>query len=376
MKRKITIVMLILTAILNFCSKEKSGPDTIIQGIIKPDENKRSSVTFTLEDKIHVPKLLYPMLAISAAQDRIYIYGWYMDEPEKFIIKVYNRKLEYILQRTFFVGQGPGDVAATNIITPIDDKIYISGNSNSRVGIFNSNLDYIDCIKYSWERVGGPFPLMDNGNYFIGMETNLIGKNNIVKFKLVSFPDMREKVILEKSIIHPSFNNGIYLIDDRPNFSSFCKDKNIYFSYMNDYHLLKYNLKGDKLKDVIVKVKKIKISETEKKLYLKDHFQLKNYRFKATFSDYVMPASRMVPLNKGFIMIRRENYSTDCNGMAEGDYFNYGIEFVGKVKIPCFYQVYLLRTTFWGSYQYDDGFLFLVNEVDEQLWLEKWQVEE
>ncbi len=268
-------------------------------------------------------------------------------------------------------------MSASNVISPVGEKLYIVGNSNSRINIYNKNLDYIKSVKYPWERVGGPFQLMDNGHYFIGTQSNLVGKNFIVTFKLVSFPSMNEKVIFEKSMIHPYFNKGIFLIDKKPHFSYFGKDNNIYILYMNDYQLFKYNVNGDRLKDVIVKVNKIKNQEANKKLFLEEHAKTKVGAYKLTFSDTVIPVSSLISLGKGFVVVRRKSYSTECTGIAEGDYFNYRIEFVGKVKIPCFYRIYsLLGTKFIVSYQYDNGFLYLAHEKDEELWLEKWQVEE
>ncbi|MCI0470924.1 MAG: hypothetical protein L0Y73_04640, partial [Candidatus Aminicenantes bacterium] len=306
-----------------------------------------------------------------------YVYGNYLEEPNKFIVKVFNKKLEYISQKIFHVGQGPGDVAALNIITPIDDKIYIAGNSNQQVGIFNSDLEYIDCIKFNWEKVGGPFPLSDDGRYFIGKQYLIDGKNALTKFKLVSFPALEGKVFLEHSMIPPAFNDRILKLDSMPGISYFFKDKSVYFLYMNEYRLLKLNLNGDKLRDVVVKVDRVKISEDKKKLYLEEYSRLQGNVLKLALSDYVMPAGHIVALGNGFIVVRRQDYGTECSGMTTGDYFNYRIEYLGKVKIPCFYQLYLLiGPLFLSTHRYADGFLYLVNEIDEELWLEKWLVKE
>lgn len=377
MKQKIQIAVLVLIVTLSFCNKKEPEINQVVQEVIEINEEKQAGVEFSFIDKVKVTEVLYPTLTISENRDRIFISGVYLNDQYKKIIKIFNGKLKYISQKIFHVGQGPGDMSASNVLTPVGEKLFISGNSNSRVDVYNENFEYIKSIRYSWERVGGPFPLMDNGRCFIGTRYAMVGKKFNITYKMVSFPGMDEKVILEKSMIHPMLNGGIFPIDTKPHSSYFFHDKYIYFLYMNDYQLLKFAVNGNRLKDVIVKTGEIRISEAEKKRYLKEYVRCNEGRLRKTFSDTVMPAGSLVSLAKGFVVVRRKNYSKECAGMVEGDYFNYGIDFVGKVKIPCFYRIYsLLGTKFIRDCQYDNGFIYTAHEIDEVLWLEKWQVVE
>jgi hypothetical protein len=83
----------------------------------------------------------------------------------------------------------------------------------------------------------------------------------------------------------------------------------------------------------------------------------------------------MVPLGKGFVVVRRYSYATDCQGMVEGDYFSYELEMKGKVKIPCFMLIFKL-TNPPQTYKYHNGYLYLINESQDEYRLEKWLVKE
>ncbi len=86
-------------------------------------------------------------------------------------------------------------------------------------------------------------------------------------------------------------------------------------------------------------------------------------------------------MKEGFIVVRNNNgYFINCKGMAEGDYYDYELNFKGKVKIPCFYRINRM-----GYYQYfrlnysifNDNF-YLINEDEkkEEIWLERWRFKE
>ena len=75
-------------------------------------------------------------------------------------------------------------------------------------------------------------------------------------------------------------------------------------------------------------------------------------------------------------MVRRQNhYSAECSGFNEGDYFSYQLEYLGKVKVPCFYDQLVLRAGRNSvNLGFDDGFLYLITEKDEDFFIEKWEV--
>ncbi|MGE5343572.1 MAG: hypothetical protein ACM3SY_19045 [Candidatus Omnitrophota bacterium] len=138
---------------------------------------------------------------------------------------------------------------------------------------------------------------------------------------------------------------------------------------------MKFNEKGKKLKDITVKIKKKKTDQSLMNDYLRDQGYSKYInRFK--FRDTVDPTAAMIPLSKGFVVIRRNDYFATCNGYADGDYFSDDLEYIGKVKVPCFYDL----LSFYGGVRknqtgkFTNGFLYLVQERDDKTVIEKWQV--
>ncbi|MGE5341627.1 MAG: hypothetical protein ACM3SY_09115, partial [Candidatus Omnitrophota bacterium] len=95
------------------------------------------------------------------------------------------------------------------------------------------------------------------------------------------------------------------------------------------------------------------------------------------FSDTVDPAATMIPLSKGFVVVRRHSYLVDCGGMTDGDYFSNQLVYLGKLKVPC------IDALFWThggrrneAFKYDNGFLYLILGQEETDWIEKWEVQE
>lgn len=148
---------------------------------------------------------------------------------------------------------------------------------------------------------------------------------------------------------------------------------------MKKYQILKFDLNCNKQNDLTVKVRLMKTPRELKDQFMADQgYKGKSYSSRITFSKTITPTSWMVQLKKGFIVIRREDYFNKCTEFANGDYFSYELKFLGKVKVPCFFEIFKIKNGFHVvfSTKYDNNFLYLVNEVDEDIYLEKWEVSE
>ena len=169
---------------------------------------------------------------------------------------------------------------------------------------------------------------------------------------------------------------GKLLLGEYMEYSYCYNNKNIYILRCKPYRILRFDLTGKKLSDTIVKTDVIKTNFEKEKEYLQSLGYLKlQHRF--SFSDTVTPTSWMVPLEKGFVVVRRKDYNAECSGPVDGDYFSYHVEFLGKVKIPCFSKIFHLTAGMSiDSYRYDNNYLYLVNEEGEEYYVEKWQVSE
>jgi hypothetical protein len=371
---KTIIVILISIVILNHCKKEVKIPQRIIQ----PDENKLANVSFSLEKKAEVQEIDKPRIAVSKEEDRIYLYGKYTIPNKKgFIVKVYNKKLEFLSQNLFHYGQGPGDVGLTNVITPSDGNIYIFENSNMRISKFDNNFDYID--SFTMRKHAHPAELLENASFFIGCTFDFDEKDcSVNSFSIYSFPKFKRNKFFSTEPFSPrkKLEKGKFLLGEYTEYSYCYKNKSIYLLRCKTYRILRFDISGKKLSDTIVKVDEIKTNFKLEKKYLESmgYLKLQN-RF--SFSNTVTPTSWIVPLQKGFVVVRRKDYNAECAGLVEGDYFSYDVEFLGKVKIPCFSKIFQITGGMTiDSYRYENNYLYLINEAGEDYYVEKWKVHE
>jgi len=380
MKIRILIVILALIVILNHCKtpdNNKAGNKLTSKRIVDLDENKAAAVSFKFNKRVNVVDVTSPKIAISKGADKIYVYGDSAIRGKKsFIIKMYNNKLEYISQKLFHKGQGPGDVGLTNVVTPTEENIFICENSNLRVSIYENDFKYIKSVKF-YRNSTYPFELIENGRFFVGSKL-VYPKNRLdaYSFNIVSFPKIRAKELYQTEPYYPRDEKRRFLLGEYTEFFYFYKNKDIYLLLMKKYQILKYDLSGKKIDDLTLKVRDIVTPKDKEKQFLEEQgFRNRSNSF--GFSKTVTPTSVIVPLNKGFIVIRREDYSTECNGLVDGDYFSYQLTFVGKVKVPCFFDIYKITGGMPTiSNKYDNNYLYLVNEVEEDCFLEKWEVKE
>ena len=121
----------------------------------------------------------------------------------------------------------------------------------------------------------------------------------------------------------------------------------------------------------------IDIKKTPKdkiKIWLNERFsksQIKRF----TFSDYIQPVSKVIPLEKGFVALRRNGYGTECLEPVYGEYFDYDLNLIGKVQFPCFDRINAnIRGLSRITIKYISGYLYLLKEANEEYILEKWKV--
>ncbi len=380
--KKSIILMLIFMMILSVCNCNKKktkdlNQKTVEQEIIIPDRNKEASLSFELNKRVQIEEVVHPQIAISHILNGVYVYGDYISAEPKIVIKIYNHQLENISQKIFNLGKGPGDLGLVNYIKPVGEELLIRENSNIRFSTYDNNLNYKKSLQFK-DGNNLPLDIFGDGDYRMRFELSWSKgeKKRVVTFKMVS-KDEEGRGFWENSFLHPSHNKGKLVLDNTSNFSYFQKDQEIYFLIMKDYRILLINMEGAILRDVLVKVEPVKTQKDKMKENLLDQGYKPSRSFQFIFSDTVASTSWMIPLEKGFIVVRRNNYSSACSGMAEGDYFSYNIEYLGKVKIPCYYWMYRISQYMLLCMRcctFYNGYLYLVNEVDEKILLEKWEV--
>ncbi|MGE5343594.1 MAG: hypothetical protein ACM3SY_19165 [Candidatus Omnitrophota bacterium] len=375
MKRIIPIVFLISIVTLSYCNKSDHKGKGIPTEQVKIDERRMANVRFTLKKRLEISYIGYPRIAVSPYQDKIIIYGLSTkkEEESRLVAQMYNKNLEFINERLFHFGQGPGDAAAFNVFSFSEDKILMSENSNTRVSIYNSNWDLVDIKKHRLSL--DSFEISENGTIFIIGERHWDDKWDYYSLRLGSIPSFEIKTFFTAGpfILH---KNKKTIWGELTEYSWFYRNKEIYVLDCGKYRILKFDSSGRKLKDVQFIVKKIKTDHSlDNEYFVQNNIQQYIKRFR--FSDTVDPAASIIPLSKGFVVVRRYSYLADCSDMIVGDYFSKDLKHIGKVKIPCFesaLQIHGGRRN--ESFKYDNGFLYLVLSREDSDWIEKWEVHE
>lgn len=365
------IPFIILLSFLILWSHCKRAEKPAVDKIVLKEKLEAANVNFILEKKIALPDISYPFLTL--AGDKLYIYGYSTKGNNKVALFIYQKSLDSSShsQRFFNMGEGPGDLGSGVQFYIFSDHIYVPDNTQIRVNIFDKEFNFIKFVKTPQFL---PPTFIKNGEYCIAGDPEFNNKRELIyAFHIVKFPGLNKKEFQTIGPISVFDKSKKWQYGSIPEFYFFYKNEKIYFINMADYQISLFNIDGQMQKNVRVDVEKEKVPEDMKKTWLKE--QGGSERF--DLIDTVQPASWMIPLGKGFIVLRRPGYGTDCTGMAEGDYFDYQINLIGKTKFPCFYWIYKLRRGYFPRvYEYNNGYLYLITEGEEEYYVEKWKVME
>ncbi|MGE5343575.1 MAG: hypothetical protein ACM3SY_19060 [Candidatus Omnitrophota bacterium] len=378
MKIKLLIgALLIMTILLAYCSKNINSGDETPSKTITIDETKMSKVRFLLKSSVESDFIAYPRIAVSPYQNKVILYGLSStNESSELVAQTYDKSLRLLNRKAFLHGQGPGDIGNNNIISIGKDKLMISESSNSRVSVYDSDWKYQTSLRHNFE--ADAFEIYEDGNLFIFKELNYKGDKESTFFAVGSIYDFKlNRFFTTEDYFRYVAIGGVkkYLMGENTTHSWFYKNKRMFILDCGNYRLLQFDTKGKKIKDIIVKIKKKKTDQSMSDQYFRD-IGLYKFRNRFRFSDTIDPAAGMIPLSKGFVVIRRQDYSDNCNGFTEGDYFSDELKYIGKVNVPCYYNLLLpfLESRKNESGKFDNGFLYLIQERDDKTVIEKWEV--
>ncbi len=372
--RKKIILIILLIGFLVHCISEES---TSVKERKVEDIETRVNVNFKKVDSIKIKGINYPSLYLRG-NNELGIWGLTFEKNEKFIIKNFDLKLTPLNEKIINMGQGPGDLNGAVRFFLSGEKVYVHDNVLRRVSIFDKNLNFIKLIKTPRS---SPVIFIKKGNYYLGINQiyDSSGYSNFTwGINLYSFPDLKKTFIYRIGPYPPNITkNRKFIYGKLPGFHFFYQEDQdkIYYLNMKEYRIMTFSLKGKILSNIKVDVKVIKTPEDKKKLWLKAMGRY--FETRCVMSDTVQPASWMVPLKKGFVVVRRYGYGSECSNLTKGDYFDYQLNLKGKVSFPCFYKIkYLSHGYFPETYHYQKGYLYIINEIDEDFFLEKWRVKE
>lgn len=331
------------------------------------------NVTFSLENRIPLPNLNYANLFV--ADNIIYTYGHSMTEKKK-LVEVYEKNLNFLWTKSLNFGQGPGEDGGGTQFFVYGDSIYAPDNTLKRVSIFDRDLNFIKFVKMGSSYY--PATFIKNGEWFIcaeGMPSR--DRKRCLRFNLVAFPSMKRKVIFELEPFSEFDSNKRLIVSEAPGIHYFYRNERLYFINMKTYVITVYDLGGNAVKRIKVNTPGKKVPPEMREQWLKEILGEYYRKSKFIITEHIQPASFMIPLKKGFVVIRRDSYSLSCSGHVEGDFFDYDLKLVGKLKFPCIYGLFRASTGYPSrTFQYDNGRLYLINTDGDEFFLEKWKVEE
>jgi len=360
------------------CNRDKS--ENIKEIVLNP-KDESVDVEFTKEKSILFTGVNYGRLFIynegSNGNFYIYVSGYDSETEKKERVKKYDSDLNFISQKEFPFGQGPGDVGTGTTFCQVGDYIYGPDNVFRRVSVFDKNFNFIKFVKMIGTVLSTTFT--KDGDYFWGFESMWHQKGHTVYLVRCIFPGLNRNRIHRIGTYWMWNKQKKHIVGKNPHLSFFIKKERIYFLNSADYRIIMFDMKGNKLQQVRMSVDKQRVPKEKKKEWLIEQTNPRLAK-KCDLTDIIQPASWAIPLEKGFAVIKRKDYITGCRGLAEADYFDYQLNLLGKTRVPCFYQIFDLNSSYRmpESYSYQNGYLYLIyeDEEKEEYYLEKWKVEE
>ncbi len=374
MKKPLIFLILIIVLFLTNCN---STDYKTVKEIVVKEVSEQAIVSFEKVNSIKIEGINYPSLYLRG-NNELGIWGLTFEKDEKFIIRNFDLKLTLLNEKLINMGQGPGDLNGTVRFFLSGEKVYVQDNVLRRVSIFDRNLNFIKLIKTP---PSYPATFIKNGNYYlcINQKYDTSGHRNYAwDINLYSFPDLKKTFIYRIGPYPPHINkNQKFIYGKLPGFHFFYQEhqNRIYYLNMKEYRIITFNPDGKMLSNIKIDVNEIKIPEEKKKVWLKTMGRY--FETRCIMADIVQPASWMVPLKKGFVVVRRKGYGNECSSLTKSDYFDYQLNLIGKIDLPCFYKITLISQGYFPkTYKYKDGYLYLINEINEDFFLEKWKVNE
>ena len=372
MGKKTILLILAWLLFLIHCSNQKQ-PD--IEEIIVKENLNFIDLQWHKEKSVDISDVNFAYFYLGSGT--INAYGYPTTRSQCKVLKIYDLDLNLKAEKFFNLGEGPGDLGGATTFFINGDYTYVADHQQQRINVFDKDFNFIKFIKTPGAFLSPEF--ISDGQQFIVTRYDEV-KKGVVAFhiNLMSFPDFETKTLITLGPINRFDKNNKLIIGAIPQFYYFYRNRKIYFIDMQTYQIAMFDLSGKQLKSVRLETKKITVPSDLRMIWLKEQ-RGPGLLNRASLVDIIHPASWMIPLGKGFVVIRRNSYSTNCVGLVDADYFNYDLNLLGKVKFPCFYPIYhLANANLPRSFAYINGYVYLITqdlkETDEDINIEKWKL--
>lgn len=358
-------VLLLLISILLciHCNQVRKTSEIVLK-----ESSTEISLGFELSASIEIEGMNYPYLYLDDRE--IGVYG-FIGSKGKEALGVYRFGLDLQPKGTVVIpiGQGPGDAGTGTLFFPFGDKLFARDNTIQRLTIYSRNFNVIEILPLN--RVT-PYIFFRDGTMGLSVKR---GKQ-YVDILLTAFPGLKSKTLTRIGL--PKNKNRVLGIAPGYDFIYNHDNERIYILEMANYRIMAFDMEGRLQKQIRVDTEIPRIEPEDQKKYVKEYLGQWGLRQGVKFHKIVQPASLVVPLEKGLVVIRRKDWRTVEEGFCEGDYFDYNLDLLGKVKIPPFFQCYFVEGMKISppSKGYFNGYLYVIVESEQGFQLKKWKVQE
>lgn len=378
MKRLNLILILICLVFLVHC--DNNGANGSREIVLEPKENA-AGVEFSKVASTTVSGIRFASLFIDEISINVYgsnLFGEHSDKKDKILVNRYDRDLNFISQVVFPVGQGPGDLWAGSYFADVNNKILVLNHALRRISILDTNYKFIKFEKLLFNCMSPTFTR--DGKKFFGFSMKREPEGYSYDFISATYPGLKRTVLYHWDALWLWNKQKKIIIGKRPVISYFIEKEKIYLVNGADYRMMMLDLDGKILKQVRVNAEKRKVPTEMADAWLAAQIGPALAR-KCVLTEEIQTASWAIPLGKGFAVVRRKDYKRECSGLTEADYFDFQLNYIGKILVPCFFQIFKLSAVnFPRVHGYDNGYLYLIYEDEtddkEEFHLEKWRVKE
>jgi len=297
----------------------------------------------------------------------------------------YNTDLE--LEKKFAIpyGQGPGECLAPVPIGGDLNNILVYDPPQDKYYLFDENFNVKETLKsrnnsrtFCFQSTGFSSSKMTVLSVFVTqIEANQSEYG--VTTRRIENGEIKETVIYTFKI--PRKDKNDRSIIGRPFHCSLIND-NIYILKTDEYLIIKMDLEGNILKETkVINFEDKSFSAAERKEWIKA--SMHNKITNGIFPEKLWGSCWIIQLKDGIAVGRRNDYNPNNDQWIEADYFDFELNFLGKIKIPPGLPEWngpaSGQRVAEGSIYFNNDRLYVIEyretESDEEYYLTRWRIE-
>ncbi len=298
----------------------------------------------------------------------------------------YDKDLNLTKRKVIRSGEGPGEARGGFLLIGSETKLYMIDRGKKRLTVFDYNFSILKEKKYKM----GPGFIHLSGVNLIKNDTEILhyfyvrkssfcrgNINQMMSYamRVLNTKDCSIKVLRSEDIINDT---------GRKMMSAYfahwtVHDNHIYFVDLRDYIISKMDFNGKVIKKIKIKHEAKEFSQKERDNWFIENFGGSGnggiYVKKISYPKKLYPVAFIFQIKKGFAIARREDYSPKELEYITADYFTWGMEFKGKIKVPLFEKWnvpgYCFKSE--GAFYYKAPHFYTIKQEEESDFIIKWE---